>query len=104
MLLEQYFKYSQIDKKHECLGFFNDMIIQDSTVLSLPKRLKDKFPHLGGSKNSEAAIKIHLAYSLVSHAVVAFEIGSGIEHDSKFSFLTKNLNIIKKFMYLHSKG
>ncbi len=27
-LLERYFKHSQIDTKHESLGFFNNMIIQ----------------------------------------------------------------------------
>jgi hypothetical protein len=107
-LLERYFKHSQIDINHENFGFFNDIIIQDSTVLSLPKRLKNKFPHLGGSKNSEAAIKIHIAYSLVSHAVVAFEIGAGIEHDSKFSFLTNNVKenslIIKDLAYFSKEN
>lgn len=112
-IFEKYLKISNFSKlkKH---SYFADIVIQDSTTIALSDHLQKDFPSLGGSKNSKSAIKIHIAYSLLSNSIVNLQITPAIHHDSKFNDLTdilpKNSLLIKdlgyfcknNFEYIHS--
>lgn len=57
----------------EILSQFEDVKIYDSTRISLPDKLAQIWPGLGG-RNSDSSLKIQAGYSLLSKTITSFEL------------------------------
>ena len=68
----------------EVLKQFNNIHICDSTIISLPDKLKNVFKGLGG-RNSSAAIKIQAIFNIMSKKFEKFELSSATVNDKKYT-------------------
>jgi hypothetical protein len=71
-------------KKRPKIGLFNRILIQDSTVISLPETLAKIFRGCGGSA-SKAAVKCDFIIDQANHLVVKMKCIAGKVPDSKLS-------------------
>lgn len=60
---------------------FRDVLILDSTTLSLPPELSDTFPGCGGSHGGTAAMKLQVLFSLATGALNAVRMEAGKQPD-----------------------
>ena len=67
----------------ESLDDFSEVYFQDSTVVSLPKGLREIFPGVGGNA-SEAALKIQLLFGFLSGQMIHWKIVSGRSADQAY--------------------
>jgi len=63
------------------LGRFNGVHIQDSTVVSLPEELAEKWQGCGGSQGQTSAVKIQLDWNYSTGALHRLWLQAGREHD-----------------------
>lgn len=77
-------KYSMATETIEVLKQFKNVFICDSTLLSLPDKLKQIFKGLGGN-NSKSAIKIQLMFSLMERKFRSIELCSATGNDSNYT-------------------
>ena len=63
------------------LNYFSDVKLLDATTISLPDQVVDDYAGMGG-RNAKAALKIQTLYSAISHSITAFDITSGVTHDT----------------------
>lgn len=68
----------------EVLKQFKDVLICDSTTISLPDKLKDTYKGMGG-RNADSALKIQAVYSIISHKFKKMELTSGTSSDKKYT-------------------
>ena len=68
----------------EVLKQFRDVLICDSTTISLPDKLKDTYKGMGG-RNAASALKIQAVYSIISHRFGKMELTSGTSSDRKYT-------------------
>lgn len=80
-------------KTANVLSNFTDVKICDSTKISLPDKLADLWPGLGG-RNAKASLKIQGVYSLTSSCFSSIEITKSPGSDT--AYLSKLLNLINK--------
>ncbi len=71
-------------KAANILSTFSDVKICDSTKITLPDKLKDIWPGIGG-KNAKSAIKIQGVYSLVSSCFSSIELTRSPGVDTTYS-------------------
>jgi hypothetical protein len=71
-------------KKHKCFSLFNRILLQDSTVISLPETLSRMFPGCGGAA-SKAAIKIDFIIDQITGLIIRSKFVSGKTPDSRMS-------------------
>jgi hypothetical protein len=80
--------------KHiEILSHFKDVKVCDSTKISLPDKLKDLWPGLGGC-NAKSSLKIQGVYSLLSSCFSTIEIMKAPGNDTTYS--EKLLSLVNK--------
>lgn len=75
------------------MKFFCRILLQDSTVISLPDDLKKLFKGCGGSA-SEAAVKCDVIIDQKNRQVIRMKCVAGVVHDSNMS--VDILNIVEK--------
>lgn len=63
------------------LNYFSDVKLLDATTISLPDQVADDYVGMGG-RNAKSALKIQTLYSAVHHSITAFDITSGVTHDT----------------------
>ena len=71
------------------LGHFKDAFAIDGSVIKLCKQLEKVFKSVHQGK---AALKLNAKYSLNLEVLTKLQVGSGRRHDSRFSFVTKEIN------------
>lgn len=79
---------------------FKDILIQDSSIIRLSKKLKGEFP-AARSRDNAAGLKIHAVYSARAHSVSSIEITGERTHDSK---MIRIGNEIKNVLFINDLG
>ncbi|EHQ36869.1 IS4 family transposase [Methanoplanus limicola] len=82
------------------VGILKDVLIQDSSIIRLSKKLAEEFPP-ARSRSEAAGLKIHAVYSAVSHSLKSFEITDEKTHDYKKIRIDGN---IKDVLFLFDLG
>jgi len=88
-LLSRY--HDILGSKEVILGRFRDIWAIDSSVIALCKTLEDVFKSVHKGK---ASLKLNTKYSLKSAAVSKIQVSEGKRHDSRFSFITQEANVL----------
>lgn len=65
------------------LNFFDDIKLLDATTISLPDCVKETYKGLGGT-NADAALKIQVVYSALTHAITQLDLTSAVDHDATY--------------------
>ena len=71
----------------EVLKQFKDVIVCDSTIISLLDKLKNTYKGMGGrgGRNCDSALKIQAVYSIISHRFRKIELTSGTSSDRTYT-------------------
>lgn len=76
---------------------FSQVLVLDSSVISLPPSLKDEWAGCGvgqaakvGQVEANAALKVHLQFDLCRGGLVGVALGAGREHDSQAAIAQAN--------------
>lgn len=75
--------YSNALESHSSLllAYFTDIKTLDATTISLPDKVAEDYPGMGG-RNAKSSLKIQTMYSAINHTITHFEITSGVTHDT----------------------
>lgn len=76
-------------KETKFFGHFKDVFAIDGSVIALGKKMEGVFKSVHKGKSS---LKLNAKYSLKVAAVDKLQVSSGKQHDSRFSFVTKEVN------------
>lgn len=85
VLLDHYIEQMAVQSPARLKGTvqsFKDILIQDSSIIRISKKLYELHP-AARSRNNSAGLKIHAVYSAISHSVTSTTITSERVHDSK---------------------
>lgn len=93
---------------------FKDIVIQDSSIIRLSKKLYELHP-AARSRDNSAGLKIHAVYSTTSHSLKKAEITTERVHDAKKFKITPDVQdtllvddlgyySLKKFAQIHEYG
>jgi IS4 transposase len=89
----------------ESVQDFKDILLQDSSIIRLSRKLFDFFP-AARSRDNAAGLKIHAVYSVISHSVKTIEITGERNHDSTILRIgpeVKNMLLINDLGYYSLK-
>jgi len=89
-LLDRYKKILNIQDV-KFLGKFKDAYLVDGSVIALHKTLEKIFKSV---HKGQASLKLNTKFSLKTAAVTKLQVTSGKQHDSRFSFVTKDPNCL----------
>jgi len=86
-------KYNNIldAKEMNFLNRFKDMLAIDGSVIALCKQMEKILKSVHKGKSS---LKLNVRYSIKTAVVNKLQVTSGKRHDSKFSFVTKQANLL----------
>lgn len=85
------------------LGFFNRILIRDSTVQGLPKQLADIFPGTKSGKNQNAMVRLQALYNFTDAVWEDFQIGSYRDNDQKAADCIKG-KLLSKDLLIQDLG
>lgn len=89
-LLDRYKKILNIQDV-KFLGQFKDAYLVDGSVIALHKVLEKVFKSV---HKGQASLKLNTKFSLKTATVTKLQVTSGKQHDSRFSFVTKEANCL----------
>jgi hypothetical protein len=89
-LLDRYKEILNV-REVKFLGQFQDAFAVDGSVIALSKKLEDVFKSV---HKGHASLKLNTKYSLKVAAVTKLQVTNGKQHDSRFSFVTKEANCL----------
>jgi hypothetical protein len=89
-LLDRYKKILDVQDA-KFLGQFKDAFLVDGSVVALHKGLESVFKSI---HQGHASLKLNTKFSLKSATVTKLQVTSGKQHDSRFSFVTKEANCL----------
>lgn len=89
-LLERYKKILDVQDV-KFLGQFSDAFLVDGSVIALHKGVESVFKSV---HQGHASLKLNTKFSLKSATVTKLQVTSGKQHDSRFSFVTKEANCL----------
>ena len=78
-------------KERKFFGRFQDVFAIDGSVIALGKKMEDVFQSVHKGKSS---LKLNAKYSLKVAAVDKLQVSHGKRHDSNFSFVTREKNLL----------
>jgi hypothetical protein len=78
-------------KETKFFGHFKDVFAIDGSVIALGKKMETVFQSVHNGKSS---LKLNAKYSLKVAAIDKLQVSSGKRHDSRFSFVTKEANLL----------
>jgi hypothetical protein len=81
----------------ECLGLFEDIILNDASIVPLPDVLEDLFPTGKKLEGQRSGAKIHARYSFVSKQV-SIVLTPAQVHDQKIEWLPKTIEPKQLFL------
>jgi IS4 transposase len=70
---------------------FKDILIQDSSIIRISKKLAGKFP-AARSRDNAAGLKIHAVYSACAHSIKSIRITGERTHDSQMIQIGTDIN------------
>lgn len=86
----------------ELLNKFNKIELLDSSLVNLPKRLKDEYPSFGGCRQSTAALRIQTLFNIAKNNIDNVEITPATKNDQSYR---SHLNLVKENeLYIQDLG